>query len=127
MRVEHLEELRIDVDTARVAGRVPPWVIPAVKVVLVSIDALIAAASFTGAFWLREGVKPVLAGAGWSLHSEFEPYAALLLFVLPIRLMAFAYYDLYRLRGEFSYLDDWVRVFKATAVGSLLIVAAAFL
>ncbi|MGI8567452.1 MAG: sugar transferase [Pyrinomonadaceae bacterium] len=127
MRVEHLEELRIDVDTARVAGRVPPWVIPAVKVVLVSIDALIAAASFTGAFWLREGVKPVLAGAGWSLHSEFEAYAALLLFVLPIRLMAFAYYDLYRLRGEFSYLDDWVRVFKATAVGSLLIVAAAFL
>ncbi len=34
---------------------------------------------------------------------------------------------LYRLRGEFSFVDDGIRIFKATAVGSLLIVAAAFL
>jgi exopolysaccharide biosynthesis polyprenyl glycosylphosphotransferase len=37
------------------------------------------------------------------------------------------YYDLYRLRGEFSFFDDGVRVFKSTAIGSLLIVSAAFL
>jgi exopolysaccharide biosynthesis polyprenyl glycosylphosphotransferase len=37
------------------------------------------------------------------------------------------YHDLYRLRGEFSIVDDGFRVFKSTAIGSLLIVAAAFL
>jgi exopolysaccharide biosynthesis polyprenyl glycosylphosphotransferase len=37
------------------------------------------------------------------------------------------YYDLYRVRGEFSFVEDVARVFKATAIGSLLIVAAAFM
>jgi exopolysaccharide biosynthesis polyprenyl glycosylphosphotransferase len=41
--------------------------------------------------------------------------------------LALRYYDLYRLRGEFSFFDDGLRVFKSTAIGSLLIVAAAFL
>jgi 4-hydroxybenzoate polyprenyltransferase len=50
-----------------------------------------------------------------------------LLFVVRVRLLANAYYGLYRLRGEFSYVEDGLRVFKATAVASLLIVAAAFL
>ncbi|HYJ47271.1 MAG TPA: sugar transferase, partial [Pyrinomonadaceae bacterium] len=57
----------------------------------------------------------------------FAPYAALLPFVLPIRLLTLSYLDLYRLRGEFSFVEDGVKVFKATAIGSLLIVAAAFL
>ena len=48
----------------------------------------------------------------------FEPYAALLWFVVAVRLISNAYYDLYRLRGEFSYLDECVRVFSA-AVGRL--------
>src|SRR5436853_864314 len=37
------------------------------------------------------------------------------------------YYDLYRVRGEFSFVEDLARVFKATAIGSLLIVAATFM
>jgi exopolysaccharide biosynthesis polyprenyl glycosylphosphotransferase len=51
----------------------------------------------------------------------------LLLFVVCIRLLSFRYCDLYRVRGEFSLVDDGIRIFKATAIGSLLIVAAAFL
>ena len=43
------------------------------------------------------------------------------------RLLTLRYYDLYRLRGEFSFVDDAVRLFKSTAIGSLLIVSAAFL
>ena len=58
---------------------------------------------------------------------EFAPYGALLLFVVLIRLLALRYYDLYRLRGEFSFFEDSIRIFKSTAIGSLLIVAAAFL
>ncbi len=50
-----------------------------------------------------------------------------MLFVILIRVLALRYYDLYRLRGEFSFFDDGMRVFKSTAIGSLLIVAAAFL
>ncbi len=109
----------------RVAGRAPSWIIPTVKVSLVFLDALAAATSFIIAFRLREGVSAFDAGLGWS--ERFAPYAGLLLFVVAIRLLSFRYYDLYRLRGEFSFVDDAIRLFKATAIGSLLIVAAAFL
>src|SRR6185369_12684903 len=51
----------------------------------------------------------------------------LLVFVVAIRLLSFRYCDLYRVRGEFSFDDDVTRIFKATAIGSLLIVAVAFL
>ncbi|HSE30316.1 MAG TPA: sugar transferase [Pyrinomonadaceae bacterium] len=85
--------------------------------------------SFAGAFFLREGA-PVFGrmpsgGLRWS--QEFAPYGALLLFVVLIRLLSLQYYNLYRLRGEFSFFDDTVRLFKSAAIGSLLIVAAAFL
>jgi len=42
-------------------------------------------------------------------------------------LSSFRYCNLYRVRGEFSFVDDSIRIFKATAIGSLLIVAVAFL
>jgi exopolysaccharide biosynthesis polyprenyl glycosylphosphotransferase len=51
----------------------------------------------------------------------------LLPLVIPIRLLLLRYYDLYRVRGEFSFVEDVARVFKATAIASLLIVAAAFM
>src|SRR5689334_25028328 len=71
------------------------------------------------AFYVREGASV------WS--PAFAPYAALLVFVVTIRLLSFRYCDLYRVRGEFSFDDDGTRIFKATAIGSLLIVAVAFL
>ena len=37
-----------------------------------------------------------------------------------IRLLSFRYCDLYRVRGEFSLVDDGIRIFKATAIGSLI-------
>ena len=82
----------------------------------------------SAAYYLREGHAILQQSGGrlaWS--AKFAPYGALLLFILPIRLLALKYYDLYRLRGEFSFVEDSVRVFKATAIGSLLIVAATFL
>jgi exopolysaccharide biosynthesis polyprenyl glycosylphosphotransferase len=93
-------------------------------------DAALTLLSFFAAFYLREG-GPILQPAGggvplaWS--EEFAPYGAILLLVLPIRLLTLGYYDLYRLRGEFSLVEDSLRIFKATAIGSLLIVASAFL
>jgi exopolysaccharide biosynthesis polyprenyl glycosylphosphotransferase len=103
---------------------------PAVKAALVAADAVAAAAAFVGAYALRQGGEVLVRfdlGEGFVWYPDFEPYGALLWFVLLARLAAHAYYDLYRLRGEFSYIDDAVRVFKATAVASLLILAWAFL
>ncbi|HEY9405185.1 MAG TPA: sugar transferase [Pyrinomonadaceae bacterium] len=129
MRAERFDKLRVAASAVRAEGRAPQWVLPSVKVALVMADAVVAAVSFLAAFYLREGehvITELSAGrVVWS--AEFAPYAAVLLFVVPVRVLAHAYYDLYKLRGEFSYVDDLMRVFKATAVASLLIVAVAFL
>ncbi len=129
MRVEQIKNPLIEASIVRAPSRAPHWVIPTIKAVLVVTDSLIAASSFGAAFYLREGgtifnqTHP--DSFGWA--PRFAPYGALVLFVILIRVLALRYYDLYRLRGEFSFFDDGIRVFKSTAIGSLLIVAAAFL
>src|SRR5688572_13755955 len=126
MRAERKRQRFTDASAVRVPGRAPKWIIPTVKVLLVVTDALAAAGSFVLAFYFREGVS-AFAGGSLAWSDRFAPYGALLLFVVGIRLLSFSYCDLYRLRGEFSLVDDGIRIFKATAIGSLLIVAAAFL
>jgi exopolysaccharide biosynthesis polyprenyl glycosylphosphotransferase len=113
--------------TVRAVARAPQWIMPLVKFALFVTDLTIATASFVVAYSLREG-KPVWSGPGWlDLSRSFLPYAALIPFVLIIRVVLAKYYGWYRLRGEFSFVDEGVRVFKAVAIGSLLIVATAFL
>ena len=127
MRAERIRQTMIDASVVRVPGRAPRWIVPSVKAGLVIADALAAAASFMLAFYVREGVSVFGPGGGLTWSNRFAPYGALLLFVVGIRLLSFRYCDLYRVRGEFSLVDDGIRIFKATAIGSLLIVAAAFL
>ncbi len=127
MRAERTRPLTIDASVVRVPGRAPRWIVPSVKVGLVIVDALAAATSFMVAFYVRERISVFAPDGGLAWSERFAPYGALLLFVVGIRLLSFRYYDLYRVRGEFSFVDDAIRIFKATAVGSLLIVAAAFL
>jgi len=110
----------------RVPARAPRWVMPAVRTALVVTDLLLALTAFVLAFYLREG-KEVFQGDTFQWARAFAPYAALLPIVLITRLLTLANYDLYKLRGAFSLVDEGLRIFKATAVGSLLIVAAAFL
>jgi exopolysaccharide biosynthesis polyprenyl glycosylphosphotransferase len=117
----------IDPSIVRVPGRAPRWIVPTVKVGLVVADALAAAVSFMLAFYTREGVSVFAPEGGLVWSQRFAPYGALLVFVIVIRLLSFRYCNLYRVRGEFSFVDDAIRIFKATAIGSLLIVAAAFL
>lgn len=111
----------------RVPARAPRWIVPTVKVSLVIADAVAAALSFMLAFYTREGISVFASRNGFTWSDRFAPYGALLVFVVAIRLLSFRYCNLYRVRGEFSFVDDSIRIFKATAVGSLLIVAAAFL
>lgn len=127
MRAIRKRQRFTDASAVRVPGRAPKWIIPTVKSLLVVTDALAAAGSFILAFYLREGVSAFAEGSALAWSNQFAPYGALLFFVIGIRLLCFRYCDLYRLRGEFSFVDDGIRLFKATAIGSLLIVAAAFL
>src|SRR6185436_20223874 len=127
MRAERTKQTMIDASVVRVPGRAPRWIVPTVKVLLVIADALAAAVSFMLAFYAREGAAVFATGSGLAWSESFAPYGALLVFIVCIRLVTFRYCDLYRVRGEFSFFDDGVRIFKATAIGSLLIVAAAFL
>jgi exopolysaccharide biosynthesis polyprenyl glycosylphosphotransferase len=129
MRAEQLKEVLNDPRAVRVGARAPRWIIPLVKAALVVADLSLAALSFFAAFYMREGSAILQRSANGSLTwgGRFAPYAALLPFIVPIRLLTLYYLDLYRLRGEFSFVEDGVRVFKATAIGSLLIVAAAFM
>jgi FlaA1/EpsC-like NDP-sugar epimerase len=116
-------------DAVRVPARAPRWVVPIVKFGLAISDILLAIASFVVAFKLRHGEAVFYRDAHGALvwAAAFAPYAVLLPLVIPIRLLLLRYYDLYRVRGEFSFVEDVARVFKATAIGSLLIVAAAFM
>jgi len=125
MRAEKPRHL-IDASAVRVPGRAPRWIVPTVKVLLVLGDAVAAAVSFIGAFRIRQSVS-AFGNNGWLWSDQFAPYGALLIIVVIIRLLTMRYVQLYRIRGEFSFVDDALRVFKATAIGSLLIVAAAFL
>ncbi|HEY6807045.1 MAG TPA: sugar transferase [Pyrinomonadaceae bacterium] len=125
MRVEKPRPLT-DARSVRVPGRAPRWIVPTIKVLLVVSDAIAAALSFIGAFVFRQNL-PAFAPHGWTWSNSFAPYGALLALVILIRVLTMRYADLYRIRGEFSLVDDSLRLFKATAIGSLLIVAAAFL
>ncbi|HEY0047651.1 MAG TPA: sugar transferase, partial [Pyrinomonadaceae bacterium] len=58
---------------------------------------------------------------------EFVPYAGVVFFAVPVRLAMLSYQRVYRLQGAFSYIAEFIKVFKAVAVGSLLIIAFTFL
>jgi exopolysaccharide biosynthesis polyprenyl glycosylphosphotransferase len=126
MRAERAKKGLIQASAVRVPGRAPRWFMPTVYVTLVIAHAIIAAACFIGAFYFRLG-GPVLGTDALWWSQRFAPYGALLIFVVLIRLLTIHYYGLYRLRGEFSLVEDSGKIFKATAISSLLIVAAAFL
>lgn len=107
-------------------NRVPAWLLPLVKYAVAAVDAGLAAASFIFAFQLREG-EAVLAKNGWAWSPEFLPYAGILYFAVVVRLILLIQQRAYRFQGAFSYTREAAKVFRAVFVGSLLIVAFAFL
>jgi len=126
---ERLKPLATDARAVRVPARAPRWVVPIVKITLAVTDIVLTTLSFGLAFYLRHNESILYRTAQGSLTwtNAFAPYAVLLPLVIPIRLLLLRYYDLYRVRGEFSFVEDLARIFKATAIASLLIVAAAFM
>lgn len=129
MKAETLVSEFTTASAVRVPARAPRWVVPLMKLGLVFVDAILAFTCFVAAFYVRHYQSIIHRSAGGSLSwsRDFAPYAVLLPLVIPIRLLLLRYYDLYRVRGEFSFVDDVARVFKAVAISSLLIVAATFM
>ena len=112
--------------TRRAENRVPRWVMPVVKTAVVAIDAMIAAGCFLAAFYLREG-SAILSSTAWAWTQDFVPYAGILYFAIPVRIAMLVYERAYQFQGAFSYTREAIKIFKAVAVGSLLITGWAFL
>jgi exopolysaccharide biosynthesis polyprenyl glycosylphosphotransferase len=103
----------------------------AATVWLVVVDAVVAIVAFMVAYWLRQRA-PIFVWPEGSLFptdvvNSFRPYISLVLAAPLVRFFAAKHYGLYRLRGEFSFINDAVAVFKAVTVGTLVIVLFAFL
>ena len=116
----------LPVRRAAVSRRVPAWVMPAIKVAVMSVDSLIAIGSFLLAFKLREG-SDVLSQTAWAWSKDFVPYAGILYFAVAARVSMLFYQRSYNYIGPFSYAQEAIRIFKAVGVSSLLIIAWAFL
>jgi FlaA1/EpsC-like NDP-sugar epimerase len=99
---------------------------PLVTVLIGAADAALAGGALIAAFVAREG-SPVLSETAWAWSQEFVPYAGVFWFAMLVRVVLLAYEGVYRFKGAFSYSREAAKVVKAVAIGSLLIVAWAFL
>lgn len=103
---------------------------------LVVFDALVAAALFVLAYWLRlhdyvflvveKQLGPIAFQVPVGFHRGFLPYLSVLYFVPFIQIATLWYRGLYTLRGEFSLAEDFINIFKAVSIASLLITVLAF-
>jgi exopolysaccharide biosynthesis polyprenyl glycosylphosphotransferase len=59
-------------------------------------------------------------------HPSFDPYLSVIYFVPLIHITTFWYRGLYRFRGEFSFSDDFINIFKAVSIGALMVTVIAF-
>ena len=119
-------ETAVKSELVKTENRVPRFVMPLVKTLIFSVDALLATACFMLAFVWREG-EAIFSPSAWAWSKEFVPYAGVLFFIVPIRLAMLVYQRVFRFHGAFSYINEFIKVFKAVAVGSLLIVSFTFL
>ncbi|MGC2238603.1 MAG: sugar transferase [Pyrinomonadaceae bacterium] len=110
----------------RAENRVPRWVLPSVRLSIFLTDAALAFSCFALAFILREG-SAIFSKTAWAWSKAFVPYAGVLVFVILVRLLMLSYQRVYRLQGAFSYINEFIKIFKAVTVGSLLTIAFTFL
>ena len=98
---------------------------------LIAVDATFSVLAFVLAYVSRQHVPALLwspaSGLPVGLAKEFQPYFVLLLFVPFVKLIALRKYGLYKLRGEFSFSDDLIKVFKASTIALMVLVLIAFL
>src|SRR5215470_3091031 len=108
-----------------------------ISVGLVVFDGALAVLLFILAYWLRKPVEPIFTfsridlgflslSLPYAFHPSFDPYLSVLFFTPLIQVGAFGYRGLYRVRGEFSFSDDFINIFKAISTGALMVTVIAF-
>lgn len=111
--------------------------IKVITVGLMVFDGALAVLLFILAYWLRHSEEPIFIisqidlgilslSLPYAFHSGFDPYLSVLYFAPLIHVSAFGYRGLYRVRGEFSFSDDFINIFKAISIGALLVTVIAF-
>jgi exopolysaccharide biosynthesis polyprenyl glycosylphosphotransferase len=116
---------------ARAVRRNAMWsVLPVVALVL--IDIVVALAVFMAAYKLHHNSpmfiwKHKRSALPIGVWDAFEPYFTLMLFVPFVKLYALRRYGLYKLRGEFSFAGDLIKIFNAATLAFLILVLIAFL
>ncbi|MEO8041344.1 MAG: sugar transferase [Acidobacteriota bacterium] len=118
--------VRNEVATLKAENRVPRFVMPVVKAGVVAMDVALTVFCFLAAFSFREGTA-VFSADAWAWSQAFVPYAGILYFAVPVRILMLVYERAYQFQGAFSYTRETVKIFKAVSVGSLLITGWAFL
>ena len=111
--------------------------IKVIPVGLMVFDGALAVLLFILAYWLRNPEEPIFIvsqidfgflslSLPYAFHSSFDPYLSVLYFTPLIQVGAFGYRGLYRVRGEFSFSDDFINIFKAISIGAMLAPLIAF-
>ncbi len=98
-------ETAVKTKLVKTENRVPAFVMPLVKTLIFTVDALLAATSFMIAFIWREG-DAIFSPTAWAWSKEFVPYAGVLFFIVPVRLAMLVYQRVFRLQGAFSYINE---------------------
>ncbi len=111
---------------ARAENRVPRWVLPSVRISIFATDGFLAFFCFALAFVIREG-GDVFSKTAFAWSKEFVPYAGVVFFTILVRLAMLSYQRVYRLQGAFSFIAEFLKIFKAVSIGSLLMIAFTFL
>jgi exopolysaccharide biosynthesis polyprenyl glycosylphosphotransferase len=107
-------------------NRVPVWLMPLIISLVAAFDLILAGLSFLFAFWLREA-RPIFGNTTYGWSEQFLPYAGIFIFAVAVRFIMLVYQRIYRFYGAFSYTQEAAKLLKAISVGSLLIIAWAFL
>src|SRR5262245_11800570 len=111
--------------------------IKVISVGLIVFDGALAVLLFILAYWLRNPVEPIFIfsridfgflslSLPYAFHPSFDPYLSVLYFAPLVHVGAFWYRGLYRVRGEFSFSEDFINIFKAVTIGALLVTVIAF-
>lgn len=99
---------------------------------LVLIDLLISLSAFMISYKLHHDTqifnwRPKKSFWPVGIWDAFEPYFTLMLFIPFVKIYALRRYGLYKLRGEFSFSGDFIKIFHASTLAFLVMVLIAFL
>ena len=101
-------------------------------VILVLVDLVVSLAVFMAAYKLHHSTpmfiwKHKRSAFPVGIWDSFEPYFNFMMFVPLVKLYALRRYGLYKLRGEFSFSGDFLKIFNVSTLAFLILVLIAFL